>query len=284
LQNKLKELKSKYPDGYRQIADEVNCDESSLDENKLQSLVNGLSTIIKHLEINRAKLIVSKCPEASLELYGINKHSLISQTQAQMILSNQSKLESKQQDIDRKKNLAQKFKYSNIYQYKVAYWCDYYPTKRFPSVNSEADSNRKAIWAFKDGEYSIGVEKAVEFIDGNFTTEQMRNMVLCVIPASTQYKNEIRYKTFCQKVSNKLGLINGYNYISILYDRCDSRKQKSSNTTENLSFSDDVSGKDVVLFDDLSTRGASFFQAATKLKEKGARSVYGFFLGKTVHF
>ncbi len=188
----------------------------------------------------------------------------------------------RQAELTRKRNLAAKFKYITICGYKAGYWCDYYPKNRYPSVSLEQESNRRSIWNFKDGSYTIGLSKVIEFIDGNYTAEQMRNLVFCVIPASTQYKNDTRYKTLCQKVAEKFGIINGYNYISIVYDRNDSREHKSSDTVGNLSFSTNVYGKDIVLFDDLTTRGTSFAQVAAKLKEKGARSVQGFFLGKTV--
>ena len=112
-----------------------------------------------------------------------------------------------------------------------------------------------------------------EFIDGNFTEDQMRNVILCVIPASTQYKNDMRYKTLCQKVSEALNITNGYNFISIAFDRSDSREHKSADTIGNLSFSNSVYGKDVVLFDDIITRGTSFIQVANELKRKGAKSV-----------
>jgi phosphoribosylpyrophosphate synthetase len=108
--------------------------------------------------------------------------------------------------------------------------------------------------------------------------------VVCVIPASTQYKNDLRYKALCTKIAEKFPVINGYNYISIVSDRNDSRGQKSSDTVWNLSFSSNVRGKTVVLFDDITTRGTSFIQVASKLKEQGANNVIGFFLGKTVSY
>lgn len=49
-----------------------------------------------------------------------------------------------------------------------------------------------------------------------------------------------------------------------------------------LAFSSDIQGKDIELFDDVTTRETSFAQAAAELKRKGAMSVYGLFIGKTV--
>ena len=190
----------------------------------------------------------------------------------------------RQAENSRRKALADKFKYTMLGGHKVAYCFDYYPKNRYPSVSSQDESNRRTVWNFKDGSYTAGLSRLADFLDGNFTKEEMKNVVVCVIPASTQYKNDLRYKALCTKIAEKFPVINGYNYISIVSDRNDSRGQKSSDTVWNLSFSNNVRGKTVVLFDDITTRGTSFIQVASKLKEQGANNVIGFFLGKTVSY
>ena len=187
-------------------------------------------------------------------------------------------------ELTRRRNLAAQFKYITLGGHKAAYCFDYYPKNRFPSVTAQQEADRRAVWNFKDGSYSYGLNRLADFLDGNFTKEEMKNVVVCVIPASTQYKNDIRYKTMCAKIAEKFPVINGYNYITINTDRSDSRTQKSSDTVWNLSFSSSVRGKTVVLFDDITTRGTSFIQVANKLKEAGASNVHGFFLGKTLSY
>ena len=190
----------------------------------------------------------------------------------------------RQAELTRRRNLAAQFKYITLGGHKAAYCFDYYPKNRFPSVTAQQEADRRAVWNFKDGSYSYGLNRLADFLDGNFTKEEMKNVVICVIPASTQYKNDIRYKTMCAKIAEKFPVINGYNYITINTDRSDSRTQKSSDTVWNLSFSSSVRGKTVVLFDDITTRGTSFIQVAIKLKEAGASNVHGFFLGKTLSY
>ena len=190
----------------------------------------------------------------------------------------------RQAALTRRRNLAAQFKYITLGGHKAAYCFDYYPKNRFPSVTAQQEADRRAVWNFKDGSYSYGLNRLADFLDGNFTKEEMKNVVVCVIPASTQYKNDIRYKTMCAKIAEKFPVINGYNYITINTDRSDSRTQKSSDTVWNLSFSSSVRGKTVVLFDDITTRGTSFIQVANKLKEAGASNVHGFFLGKTLSY
>ena len=190
----------------------------------------------------------------------------------------------RQAELTRRRNLAAKFKYITLGGHKAAYCFDYYPKNRFPSVTAQQEADRRAVWNFKDGSHTYGLNRLADFLDGNFTKEEMKNVVVCVIPASTQYKNDIRYKTMCAKIAEKFPVINGYNYITINTDRSDSRIQKSSDTVWNLSFSSSVRGKTVVLFDDITTRGTSFIQVANKLKEAGASNVHGFFLGKTLSY
>ena len=190
----------------------------------------------------------------------------------------------RQAELTRRRNLAAQFKYITLGGHKAAYCFDYYPKNRFPSVTAQQEADRRALWNFKDGSYTYGLNRLADFLDANFTKEEMKNVVVCVIPASTQYKNDIRYKTMCAKIAEKLPVINGYNYITINTDRSDSRTQKSSDTVWNLSFSSSVRGKTVVLFDDITTRGTSFIQVANKLKEAGASNVHGFFLGKTLSY
>lgn len=193
--------------------------------------------------------------------------------------------ERRRKDEARRKALADKFKYTSIAGFKAAYRFDYYPVNRFPhgTIPSADENARKNIWKFKDGAYSIGANIAADFIDGNFTREEMANIALCVIPASSRAKNEVRYRSMCEQVAERLPIINGFSYISITADREDTRTSgKSSDTTAFLAFSSDIQGKDIVLFDDVTTRGTSFAQAAVELKRRGAKSVYGLFIGKTV--
>ena len=193
--------------------------------------------------------------------------------------------EARRKEQERRQALCARFKYISLGGYDAAYRYDYYPVNRYPSGSLPLadESARRSVWNFKDGMSSIGVGVVSDFIDGNYTREQMKNVALCVIPASTQAKNIRRYKSMCDAVAAKLPIQNGFNYITVCFDREDSRTVgKSSDTTSNLYFSSDVYGKDIILFDDITTRGTSFIQAAAELKKRGARSVRGLFLGKTV--
>ena len=187
--------------------------------------------------------------------------------------------------INSRKEEAKKLHYFKIGQYQAAYCYDYYPKNRYPDMTSlplEDYHNRNHIWAFKDGDCSWGVKPVLTFLDGNFSREEMKQMLFCVIPASNEQKNEKRYERFCETICAELPIQNGFYGIKINHPRQDSREYKSSNTIENLTFLDWFEGERVILFDDITTRGTSFIQTADAIMAKGAISVYGFFLGKTV--
>jgi hypothetical protein len=56
----------------------------------------------------------------------------------------------------------------------------------------------------------------LEKATGNFNE---RSAVFMMIPASTQLKNINRHKGFCQIMTKKLKISNGWNGIKIMYDR-----------------------------------------------------------------
>lgn len=175
-----------------------------------------------------------------------------------------------------------KFKLATLGQYSYAYCFPYYPVGRIKDEDPIWASNRQMVYDFKLGNYQTAAVLLVDFLRGRYSRSELECFTLCVIPASTMEKNERRYRRFCEYVSAKTGIQNGMDAISILYDRQNSREGKSENTVQNLAFSDEVIGVDVLLFDDIMTRGTSFTQCAAQLMEKGALSVTGFFLGKTI--
>lgn len=175
-----------------------------------------------------------------------------------------------------------KFKLATLGQYSYAYCFQYYPKGRLNEEDPIWASNRQTVYDFKLGNYQIAAVLLVDFLRGRYSRNELAGFILCVIPASTLEKNERRYRRFCEYVSAKTGIQNGMDVISILYDRSNSIEGKSENTILNLAFSEEVRGMDVLLFDDIMTRGTSFTQCAGRLMEKGANSVTGFFLGKTI--
>lgn len=184
------------------------------------------------------------------------------------------------------RKLARRFLPSKLYQrfsvgrFPAAYFFDYCPNETGRTVRD--DRNRSLILGFKNGKDETAIHLVTEFIFHYIPTDELDNWILCVIPASTREKNEARYRHFCESVSRISGIQDGYREIIILFDRTDSREKKTDNTTGNLQFGNGLEGRKVLLFDDIVTRGVSFMQCAEKIMDKGAESVTGLFLGRTL--
>ena len=184
------------------------------------------------------------------------------------------------------RKLARRFLPLKMYQtfsvgrFQAAYFFDYCPDRANRNVRDER--NRSMILGFKDGKDETAIHLVTEFIFSYIPANELENWMLCVIPASTRAKNEARNRHFCESVSRICGIRNGYKEIIILFDRTDSRHEKTDDTIGNLQFGNGFEGRKVLLFDDIVTRGVSFMQCAEKIVGKGAESVTGLFLGRTL--
>lgn len=175
-----------------------------------------------------------------------------------------------------------KFTVSSFGGKTIAYCFNYYPRGKMKEENPIWEENRKMVWDFKLGNYQAAQVLVTDFIRGHFSRAELRDMMFCVIPASSFEKNERRYRKFCEAVAADTGIENGMDVIRILYDRDNSREAKTNDVTFNLDFGDECIGKRVILFDDVFTRGALFKQCSGQLLETGADEVIGLFLGKTI--
>lgn len=155
----------------------------------------------------------------------------------------------------------------------------YYPVRY--EVSEDLKRTRQFIYEFKDG---INTKNAADyFIKVINSTDLYDDWWLCIIPASTRLKSEIRFKNFCDYVCMKTRLNNGYSLITNRNDRDASHLQKDReiiNRDETIRFGE-VKGKKIILFDDVFTTGKSYKWTSNKLKQLGVRKVYGIFLSKT---
>lgn len=164
------------------------------------------------------------------------------------------------------------------------YFLAYYPVRY--EVPEKYEFRRKIVWSFKDGHSSI--QTADMFLDYLYYLNlslPINNWWLCIIPASTRSKTEIRFKRFCDRFCDKTVINNGFSLITNRYDRLpkhlqDAEGRNAIDILETIDFGN-VRGKKILLFDDIYTTGKSFLIVARKLKALGAREVKGIFLGKT---
>lgn len=167
--------------------------------------------------------------------------------------------------------------------YRAVYCYKYFPQRKSGFRLSKQDyARQQMILNFKNGEQYEAVELVSDFITGHLFRGIRVGWILCVIPASTRWKNEKRYQTFCEEVAQNTGVINGYSLIVREMDRPNTRGGKREDTLEGLRINGSAFvGKRVILFDDVTTTGRSFVQLADNLMDAGATQVVGFFLGKT---
>lgn len=172
------------------------------------------------------------------------------------------------------------------------YAIDYYPKSRFPTFNQDGDApptkadflKRNDIYCFKDcGMYGCFSKRLSKRLLESYSENELKNLMLCVIPASTVQQNIVRYKLFCEDVSKTTGIQNGFSAINVTRDKLKKHLNGNIHDFSNLSFDRNIiQGKSIILADDLCTSGTSFVHIATELLQNGAANVSGVFLGKTV--
>lgn len=158
-----------------------------------------------------------------------------------------------------------------------------YLPKRYEATQ-EQEQNRQICYNFKDGYLSETVKNAfldkIREITGNNTT----GWLICFIPASTSAKTERRFSKLADAIRSE-----GYDVeLRTVYNKYDTEaghiSGKSSNPIEAFGFNaESVKGKNIILIDDIITRGTTFNQAANKISSLGALSVCGLFLARTIN-
>ena len=180
---------------------------------------------------------------------------------------------------------------------KIKYLLDYYPT----TVEFEADDDewddRWTVWIFKNDPGKTPEEahqrvlnrvvpKFVGLLKDTFGEESLKYLTLVCIPASTEEKNNARYKEFSERLCQETGIENGFSHIHLTRDRVAKREGGNADDVSiaNYSFDDSFfNGKRVILLDDIITKGNSMRIAKAKLEKLGAQVICGLSVGKTRH-
>ena len=162
---------------------------------------------------------------------------------------------------------------------------DYFPM-HYKNVSERDWSVRRLVWDFKDGRaFKFVAEitaKALIKVFGN----DVKNIVFACVPASSEKKNELRYKQFSKMVCELTGAENAYSHIKIDGERLaihEKHDKKSLQSVQIIEFDKDFfKGKKVLIFDDILTRGFSYAKFANQIEKLGAEVLGGFFLGRTM--
>lgn len=167
------------------------------------------------------------------------------------------------------------------YVYPYIYRYDYIP------VGFRHDISQGRVFRFKEGKIDLDI--LLDFRKGIQSIVDMYedNLLVCFIPASDQCSTIKRYCKLCAHLHNGL---KGNVEVSL-----NAIKAEGMHTASHVAGKDDdptryfvfdekqIAGKNIILIDDVITRGLTFNDTADKLMDAGALSVYGVFLAKTYH-
>ena len=175
---------------------------------------------------------------------------------------------------------------------KLMVWLlKYYPV-RIRNVGEQQKADRQTIWDFKDGfkdgrAYEQVAQMTARHLQELFGS-RITSIVFSCVPASTAEKNELRYKRFSERVCELTHAINGYPHMQVSAGRLavheHRRDETEARTTQMADYDTDFfKGKDVLLFDDIITKGISYATTADNLEACGANVLGGLFLAKTFY-
>lgn len=168
--------------------------------------------------------------------------------------------------------------------FRYLYLMEYVPVRFTATV--EQKQARQTVYNFKDGYCPPQIKqllvKYINEIKSSIFTGKTR---VCFIPASSQLNTIRRYKHLSAYIEQETDCPCDIETITKLNDEGAGHLYgKKMNPAADFKI-DEYSVKDfnVILIDDVITRGQTFACTANKLIDCGAKEVIGIFLAKTVH-
>lgn len=179
---------------------------------------------------------------------------------------------------------------SYVLKYFSAY--NYYPTTCDFDVSEKDWSYRRLIWNFKNDvtkvsklEHELALDqvlKLMEYVIGETFGRYTKTLTLVCIPASTVNDNINRYSEFSRRLCESLGMEDAFPHIKIVKEKVPKHKG-GTGRAEITCTSDFFVGKNVLLFDDIITKGNSMLQWTGTLRSKKANVIAGISIGITRH-
>ena len=168
--------------------------------------------------------------------------------------------------------------------YEYRYLMEYLPKRYSATIKQEND--REVIYDFKNGYCSLSLMNTiVECIKEIKNEIGGNNWRVCFIPASTHHKTACRYQKLATFIEKETGIACDYHTILPIQDQESGHiTGKKTNPAENFNIkTSDVAGKNIILIDDVITRGMTYVHTTNKLINNGANMVKGLFLAKTIN-
>ena len=164
------------------------------------------------------------------------------------------------------------------------YIMEYLPIRY--AATAEQENDRQVVYSFKNGNCSFSLMKRIaEEIKKIKETVDGKNWRVCFIPASTRHNTVLRYQRLATFIERETGVACNCQTVMPAIDQQPSHiTGKKGDSTKNFCVNaTDVKERDIILIDDVITRGYTFAQTARKLRKNGANKVVGLFVAVTVN-
>lgn len=158
---------------------------------------------------------------------------------------------------------------------------DYVPQRYLKRASFEDIDRHRRILDFKDGKHYAMVWAAKEIGDALSSMDLSETVLLC-IPACCKRTNDRRFKRFSSMVCERLGSVNGFDYVQVVGKR---RKAHIDHVHEQDGFvqidKSQLAGKEVIVVDDIVTSCQTANAFIDKIVSAGAKVRMAVFLAKT---
>ena len=157
----------------------------------------------------------------------------------------------------------------------------YFPSRCNPYLSEEQKQFCQSVLDFKDGKYD-GIRFLVAGIE---KLKPKPGTVVMFMPCSTQRKYWKRFKTMADYLHDEYPeLVCGISYVRYTGDRESLHLQKSRENVElekNYFFKEDLTGKEVIVVDDILTTGKSLQDFRKEVEADGGKVVGAIFAAET---
>lgn len=160
------------------------------------------------------------------------------------------------------------------------YFFYYYYPKKFEDVTYVDQYVRNLIWNFKAGRDHRRVCRILATKLHRIYNKALDILTFVCIPASTCEANRKRYQSFTTDVCKATGMENGYEHITIIKEK-EPAHLGGTSSAEYSYDKDFFNGRQVILFDDVVTRGHSLAKMKAELENVGAHIVAALSIGQT---
>lgn len=175
-----------------------------------------------------------------------------------------------------------------------SYLLNYYPTTCDFEATSDEWDDRRLVWNFKNTpgktsemQHEMALDEIIPRISRKLRETfgaDLKYLTLVCIPASSQLKTQLRYEEFSERICQDTGMSNAYAHIKISGER--GAKHAGEDTTGNISYTlekDYFSGRNILLFDDVVTKGDSMRSWKQKMELCGSSVIAAVSIGLTTH-